>query len=236
MAGANEYKLFCTGTPGTADSLTPAAYALLTAILANGYQTGTADSSQANTTWRQATMGTAVLAYLVSQSNQDALDNRDIAGFANKLLTALNTLLAPSNFVGQIVMNAGTSIPSKWLRCDGSILLRTDYPALFSAIGTLYNTGVDVSHFALPDMRGMFPRGVDNGRGQDGGRALGSTQLAAYLSHQHTVPITTGKAQPGDVGDLTVMVPGGATNTSSDGGADTRPVNVALNFMIYAGV
>ena len=44
------------------------------------------------------------------------------------------------------------SIPSGYLLCDGSSLLRTSYPALFNAIGVIYGAA-DGTHFNLPDFR-----------------------------------------------------------------------------------
>jgi len=38
---------------------------------------------------------------------------------------------------GEVFFYAGTVAPSNALVCDGSSLLRADYPALFSAIGTV---------------------------------------------------------------------------------------------------
>lgn len=48
---------------------------------------------------------------------------------------------------------AGSVCPSGFLFCDGSSLLRTDYPALFAAIGTTYGAA-DATHFYLPDNQG----------------------------------------------------------------------------------
>lgn len=48
---------------------------------------------------------------------------------------------------------SGSSVPTGWLECDGSSKLRTDYPALFTAISTTWGS-VDGTHFNLPDMRG----------------------------------------------------------------------------------
>jgi len=44
------------------------------------------------------------------------------------------------------------SIPSGYLLCDGSSLLRTSYAALFNAIGVIYGAA-DGTHFNLPDFR-----------------------------------------------------------------------------------
>ena len=52
---------------------------------------------------------------------------------------------------GSIQPYAGASIPAGWLLCDGSAVSRTDYAALFAAIGTLYGTGDGSTTFNLPD-------------------------------------------------------------------------------------
>ena len=69
--------------------------------------------------------------------------------------------------------------PVGWLKANGAELSRTTYAKLFAAIGTRYGEGDGSTTFKLPDMRGYFPRGWDDGRGIDSGRALGSTQIDA---------------------------------------------------------
>ena len=77
---------------------------------------------------------------------------------------------------------------SGWLKCTGAVLLRTAYPKLFAKIGTIYNTGGELStQFRLPDWRGVFPRFLDDGRGIDANRALGNTpQQSQNLAHAHS--------------------------------------------------
>lgn len=63
--------------------------------------------------------------------------------------------------VGSVVDFAGTGTPSGWLLCYGQSLLRTDYPALFTAIGTTHGAA-DGTHFSLPDCQGRVSAGKDN--------------------------------------------------------------------------
>jgi hypothetical protein len=67
--------------------------------------------------------------------------------------------------IGTVVAFAGpvSNIPDNWLVCDGRVLSRADskYRLLFAAIGTSWG-GRD-NTFNLPDMRGLFLRGVDKG-------------------------------------------------------------------------
>ena len=102
----------------------------------------------------------------------------------------------------------------------------------------------------LPDLRGEFVRGLDEGRGVDAGRALGSAQGDANKSHSHSVTdpghthtsgFVLGSGNPrmgtSDAGGPFPM----ATTTGSSqtgitiamsGGAEARPRNVALLYCI----
>ena len=77
---------------------------------------------------------------------------------------------------GSVYTFAGATVPTGWLKCNGALLSRTTYAALFAVIGTAYGAGDGSTTFALPDLRGEFVRGFDDARGVDSGRALGSKQ------------------------------------------------------------
>ena len=85
---------------------------------------------------------------------------------------------------GTVLYFAGQTAPAGWLKANGAAVSRTAYAALFAAIGTTYGAGDGRSTFNLPDLRGEFLRGWDDGRGVDAGRALGSAQAHALQSHQ----------------------------------------------------
>ncbi len=80
----------------------------------------------------------------------------------------------PSGAVAHFAMNTA---PTGWLKANGAAVSRTTYAALFSAIGTTFGVGNGSTTFNLPDLRGEFLRGWDDGRGVDTGRAFGSAQL-----------------------------------------------------------
>jgi len=95
--------------------------------------------------------------------------------------------------IGEIVPYAGSTPPiADWLFCDGSSLLRSDFPDLFAVIGTVYGSA-DSSHFSIPDLRGRVPVGVGTGSGLSP-RALGDSfgeeghqlTVAELASHTHT--------------------------------------------------
>ena len=77
---------------------------------------------------------------------------------------------------GAVLYFAGQTAPTGWLKANGAAVSRTAYAALFAAIGTTYGAGDGRSTFNLPDLRGEFMRGWDDGRGIDLGRVLGSAQ------------------------------------------------------------
>lgn len=141
-----------------------------------------------------------------------------------------------------------------WLECDGSAISRTTYSALFSAIGTTYGTGDGSTTFNIPDMRGYFPRGWSHGSSIDPGRAFGSTQTDAFKSHTHTASVTdpghehgisevasTGAGNFGSIGSVSPRsgtitsdsaTTGITVSNASTGSTETRPVNLAIMFVI----
>ncbi|EPN9328449.1 phage tail protein [Cronobacter sakazakii] len=62
--------------------------------------------------------------------------------------------------------------PAGWMKCNGSPFNLTSYPAL----AAVFPSGV------LPDLRGEFIRGWDDGRGIDSGRALLSAQQGSLMA------------------------------------------------------
>jgi len=91
---------------------------------------------------------------------------------------------------GTVVQYAANSAPSGWVICDGGLYGRTvldtsPQPNLFGVIGTTYGAGDGLTNFAVPDLRGMFVRGFDNGRGLDPLRVFGTQQAYGVESHNH---------------------------------------------------
>lgn len=88
---------------------------------------------------------------------------------------------------GAIQVFAMSAIPTGWLECNGDTVSRTTYANLFSVIGTTYGAGNGTTTFKLPDLRGEFIRGWDNGRSVDPGRGFGTAQSGANAPHNHTL-------------------------------------------------
>lgn len=144
-----------------------------------------------------------------------------------------------------------------WMPCDGRTLATGQYPELFAALGYLY--GGSGASFSIPDYRGTFLRGADNGAGKDpdsairtapdGGSALndgvGSRQQAAMLTHEHNYQSAPAMASPAGEGSAAsspakpaqTSAPSDASGTlltASTGVSqkETRPCNTAVNFLI----
>lgn len=83
---------------------------------------------------------------------------------------------------GLVAVFAAFSAPSGWLKANGAAVSRTAYADLFGRIGTTFGAGDGVNTFNLPDLRGEFIRGWDDGRGVDPQRDLGSWQRATSIS------------------------------------------------------
>jgi microcystin-dependent protein len=127
-----------------------------------------------------------------------------IAGNIFKLERAeTNDVQAPKKSdllpVGTTVAWAGDPklLPKDWRICDGRVLSKEKFPALFEAIGTAWG-GDGEPNFSLPDLRGRFLRGVDDGAGRDpdtdkrqagrqGGNSegVGSVQEDSLQNHKH---------------------------------------------------
>jgi microcystin-dependent protein len=80
--------------------------------------------------------------------------------------------------VGVILPYGGKTAPPGWIMCDGQAYLITEYQALFDKIGYSFKSAAQVQasvgnlagYFAVPDMRGSMPLGVDNMGGTARGR------------------------------------------------------------------
>lgn len=91
--------------------------------------------------------------------------------------------------VGSIIQFGGTTVPEKFLACDGSTYSVSAYPELFAILGNQYG-GDGVSTFAVPDLasRCIIGTSQTHALGSTGGSetvTLDSTECAV---HDHTVP------------------------------------------------
>lgn len=140
-------------------------------------------------------------------------------------------LLSPP--LGTIIMASSDFVYTNYLPCNGAAVSRTTYNNLFNLIGITYGSGDGSTTFNVPDFRGLFPRGKDAGRGIDPSRVLGSYQEMSIQSHNHSAGGQTETlAGGGAVRYSLVNWSGFGFATSHTGGTETRPKNIAINFLI----
>lgn len=142
---------------------------------------------------------------------------------------------------GDIIYRTSNTVPAGYLKANGAEISRTTYSDLFSVIGTTFGVGNGSTTFKLPDLRGEFIRGWDDGRGVDSGRILGSWQADAFQGHWHSVGSGGNEANM-QVGSNFTAALKAATSTGfpiSDGtngtprtATETRPRNIALMAVI----
>lgn len=91
--------------------------------------------------------------------------------------------------VGTMVNFAGYNYPAGWIGCDGAAISRTQYPALFAVIGTIYGSGDGSTTFNLPNTAGRLVRGVNATYtiGGSGGSDAATIAIANLPPHSHAV-------------------------------------------------
>lgn len=238
----------CTGNAATATKLATARNIAMTgAITGTVTFDGSANASIATTVnhnhddryFTETELG----AIIAGSSGADKIGATGINGITGTTVQSLleslksyidqrvGTMEIPAGIVAYFAMSA---TPAGWLKANGAAVSRITYAALFAAIGTTFGAGDGATTFNLPDLRGEFIRGYDDGRGVDSGRALGSKQTDDIKIHTHQIRGSGGgqftdNYTPGNgaaSADYTIgMFDGGIGNT---GGAETRPRNVAL--------
>jgi phage-related tail fiber protein len=85
------------------------------------------------------------------------------------------------NPVGTVNYFARQFAPEGWLLCDGREVSRDVFSDLFNILGISFGTGDGKITFNLPDLRGEFIRGLDEGRGVDKNRGFGTNQKGSLL-------------------------------------------------------
>lgn len=136
--------------------------------------------------------------------------------------------------IGTIHWFTRNTPPDSYLECNGQAVSRTEYDVLFARVGTTFGAGNGSTTFNLPDLRGEFIRGWDNGRGVDVSRLFGSSQAATGIGHIGTDANSNQLALSFDAPDAFEYYnyigryDSGQAPTASQRRARVRPRNVAL--------
>ncbi|MFH2582313.1 tail fiber protein [Klebsiella pneumoniae] len=196
----------------------------------------------------------------------DALGNDP--NFATTVLNKLAEKLAkdqngadipdPALFVKNLGLGEGSALPvgvpipwpsatppTGWLKCNGAAFTASQYPKLALAYPAL----------RLPDLRGEFIRGWDDGRGVDSGRDILTSQTSMIGPHNHDIQLAQNPQGDGNINNLgwganagdyipvkmnsaTTSFPLGRGNlymrANNTTGTETRPRNMAFNYIVRA--
>ncbi|MGG5956739.1 hypothetical protein [Salmonella enterica] len=141
----------------------------------------------------------------------------------------------PSSAMPNTVMDEWADMV--FLKFNGATFSAATYPKLALVFPSLI----------LPEARGEFLRIWDDGRGVDSGRTLLSAQVGSIESHTHTPSVSDGWM----VSNTTLYDPNNTATgvllrqlgdrfidptfkSSEYGGSETRPRNIAFNFLVRA--
>nr|WP_240004408.1 phage tail protein [Pectobacterium carotovorum] len=181
--------------------------------------------------------------YIYKQNNGTWLPRMRLYHSANLTPSTIGAL-PTSELAGMPQLFPGAVAPAGWLKCNGQQFDKAQYPILTSR----YPSGF------LPDLRGEFVRGWDDGRGADAGRALLSVQGDAIRSHKHALKLSHEGGGQYDGGGFPPLdatgpfvvhsesQPDGSSSSSSGAGnpmhsfgeSETRPRNIAFNYIVRA--
>jgi len=121
--------------------------------------------------------------------------------------------------------------PSGWFNCNGAIFDKAQYPKL----ALVYPSGI------LPDLRGEFIRGWDNGRGVDNGRSILSKQDGTWIQPNIENNVELSAIQIGNAENIFNTNDNHAVSGITGFGATgsrarwyIRPRNVTFNYIVRA--
>jgi len=175
-------------------------------------------------------------------------------------MTALNSNTSPIGSITAYVGPYADDPNNNWLLCDGREVPKASYPDLYTALQDSFGTPSGPMVFRLPDLRGLFLRGVNGNRSDSysdpdagsrtaplpGGHvsnAVGSMQPDAFASHSHQSAVDIGpnhytlgngnSGYSGGGGADPFGYGGTPFNTSNVGGStETRPKNASVYWII----
>jgi microcystin-dependent protein len=190
-------------------------------------------------------------AFLPLRAGQNLSDLPDKpAALANLGTLSTSDIMMNSVPIGTIIPFWGNTAPVGYLPCNGQTVNSGTFPDLVTFLG-------GGSSQALPDLRGEFLRGWDNGRGTDLGRAIKTAQADALKNHFHYLPTESGAGSTFDPAGIVPTIvlkdapadwvtrvasdnnifgtPAGTVRTySQSADVETRPRNISVLYCMKA--
>jgi microcystin-dependent protein len=187
-------------------------------------------------------------------TNKPALFDGSYTSLKNKptIPTALDSV-----YIGDFKQSLQSVNHEKWLLCNGQMVSRSTYSALFAIIGTAFGGDDSSTTFTLPDCRGRVNASIGQGvgltnrtSGQTVGAEVHTLSVSEMPGHNH-IDGFAGVNSAGSFGVSSVPVAGNINNqggqttvnhalTSSSGGGQAhnnmQPTIFLGNTFIYAGV
>lgn len=156
-------------------------------------------------------------------------------------LSGVSALAVPT---GSLLPYAGAAAPTGFLLCDGSLISRTTYAALFTAIGVVFGVGDGSTTFGLPDLRGRTPIGAGAGTlltnrplaimGGEEAHLLTTAEMPSH-THNGVAPYLGVIANYNDGAGVQMAVGNGTQISGATGGGgahnNMQPF-IALNYII----
>lgn len=145
--------------------------------------------------------------------------------------------------IGTIVPFGGSTVPDGYEMCDGSEVLKTDYPDLYAVIGDSFGTASDNTKFVLPDLRESVPKGAgltgnsSNHMDADGlavGEFIDDRIQNFNLVYRVVTGSTAGGVMATDANGQLYPNPISLQTTSGRFGATTEVKSVGVNYIIKA--
>lgn len=192
----------------------------------------------------------------------NATDQDLWGGYLNSNWSNLDSLLLAFSPAGKIDFFPFNAAPTGYLEANGALISRTTYANLWTAAQAsgnivvdgswdkgMFSTGDLSTTFRIPDYRGQFLRGWDDGAGVDLGRLIGTSQIDGFAAHAHTIfdpghihtiPSLVRSLTTGGTNEVTLTGAGvtGTNNATTGisidntGITETRPLNIAGMFCI----
>ena len=188
-------------------------------------------------------------ATIVYVDAQDAILQANIDANTTDIATNtadIATLETGLSLIGAVQLWVSATIPNGYLELNGQSI-DSGADSRLQDLVDLLNPGGNTTA-TLPDLRGEFVRGLDSGRGVDTGRVLLSAQTDQFQGHTLVLSssgnklgtktslggVTGNRANFLNPNDEDAVIGSDGTNGTPRTGAETRPRNIAMIYIIRA--